>query len=91
MDVRTDRRTMQQAGVSNPRSTAQIAGHPLHPMLIPFPVACFVLTLVCDIFYFSVGNTTWVLAYTTSIRRLKLLWQRTKNVKHVFWPVEIKD
>jgi len=62
MDVRTDRRTMQQAGVSNPRSTAQIAGHPLHPMLIPFPVACFVLTLVCDIFYFSVGNTTWVLA-----------------------------
>jgi uncharacterized membrane protein len=62
MDVRTDRRTMQQTGVSNPRSTAQIAGHPLHPMLIPFPVACFVLTLVCDIFYFSVGNTMWVMA-----------------------------
>ncbi|MGL9622382.1 DUF2231 domain-containing protein [Bradyrhizobium sp. U531] len=33
----------------NPRSTAQIAGHPIHPMLIPFPVACFVLTLVSDL------------------------------------------
>lgn len=30
----------------NPQSTAQIAGHPLHPMLIPFPVAFLVATLV---------------------------------------------
>jgi len=22
---------------SNPKSTAQIAGHPIHPMLVPFP------------------------------------------------------
>jgi uncharacterized membrane protein len=62
MDVRTDRTTMQLAEVSNPRSTAQIAGHPLHPMLIPFPVACFVLTLACDIFYLSVANTAWLMA-----------------------------
>jgi uncharacterized membrane protein len=62
MDVRTDRRSLERAVVSNPRSTASIAGHPLHPMLIPFPVACFVLTLVCDIFFFSVGNTEWVMA-----------------------------
>lgn len=62
MDIRTDPKSMPGAGVSNPRSTAQIAGHPLHPMLIPFPVACFVLTLFCDIYYFSVGDTTWVLA-----------------------------
>jgi hypothetical protein len=26
----------------NPRSTASIAGHPIHPMLIPFPIAFFV-------------------------------------------------
>jgi uncharacterized membrane protein len=25
----------------NPKSTAQIAGYPIHPMLIPFPIACF--------------------------------------------------
>jgi uncharacterized membrane protein len=26
----------------NPKSTAQIAGHPINPMLIPFAIACFV-------------------------------------------------
>jgi uncharacterized membrane protein len=35
--------------MSNPQSTAKIAGHPLHPMLVPFPIACFVGALVCDI------------------------------------------
>jgi uncharacterized membrane protein len=62
MDTRTDPKLLDRGTVSNPRSTAQIAGHPLHPMLIPFPVACFVLTLFCDIYYFSVGDTAWVLA-----------------------------
>ena len=36
---------------SNPRSTVQVAGHPIHPMLIPFPIAFFVGTLVTDIVY----------------------------------------
>ncbi|HEX5280680.1 MAG TPA: DUF2231 domain-containing protein [Micropepsaceae bacterium] len=62
MDTRTDPKLLDRGTVSNPRSTAQIAGHPLHPMLIPFPVACFVLTLFCDIYYFSVADTAWVLA-----------------------------
>ena len=35
--------------MSNPRSTAKIAGHPIHPMLVPFPIACFVGALVCDL------------------------------------------
>jgi uncharacterized membrane protein len=43
----------------NPRSTAQIAGHPLHPMLIPFPVAFLVATLVCDILFWRSGNSGW--------------------------------
>ena len=30
--------------------------------MIPFPIACFVLTLVCDIFFFSIGDTAWVMA-----------------------------
>ena len=30
----------------NPKSTAQIAGHPLHPMIIPFPIAFFVSTFL---------------------------------------------
>lgn len=38
-----------EARMANPRSTASIAGHPIHPMLIPFPIAFFVATLVCDL------------------------------------------
>jgi uncharacterized membrane protein len=43
----------------NPKSTAQIAGHPLHPMLIPFPVAFLVATLVCDLIFWRTGNPGW--------------------------------
>ena len=35
--------------MSNPQATAKIAGHPLHPMLVPFPIAGFVGALVCDL------------------------------------------
>jgi len=35
--------------MTNPQSTAKIAGHPLHPMLVPFPIAGFVGALVCDL------------------------------------------
>ena len=35
----------------HPRSTATIGGHPIHPMLIPFPIVCFILTLILDIIY----------------------------------------
>ena len=27
------------ASTANPKSTAKIAGHPIHPMLVPFPLA----------------------------------------------------
>lgn len=43
----------------NPQSTAKIAGHPLHPMLIPFPVAFFVGTLAADIAYSQTGDAFW--------------------------------
>lgn len=43
----------------NPRSTAQIAGHPLHPMLIPIPIACFVGTLFTDLTYWKTANMQW--------------------------------
>ena len=41
----------------DPKSTAQIAGHPLHPMLIPFPVAFLVSTFVCDLIFWRA--TAW--------------------------------
>ncbi|SDR63542.1 hypothetical protein SAMN05519103_08735 [Rhizobiales bacterium GAS113] len=43
----------------NPHSTAQIAGHPIHPMLIPFPVAFLVATFVCDLGFWRTGNPAW--------------------------------
>jgi uncharacterized membrane protein len=43
----------------NPESTAKIAGHPLHPMLIPFPIAFLVATLACDLMFWQTGNAAW--------------------------------
>ena len=48
--------------MANPKSTAQIAGHPVHPMLIPFPIACFVLTLVSDLAFWKTSNDFWASA-----------------------------
>lgn len=45
--------------VRNPRSTAQIAGHPIHPMLIPFPVVLVVSTLFCDLAFWRTGSSSW--------------------------------
>jgi len=52
----------------NPHSTAKIASHPIHPMLIPFPIVCFILTFILDIVY-SRGDggvaeaSTWILGF----------------------------
>jgi uncharacterized membrane protein len=49
---------------NNPKSTAAIAGHPIHPMLIPFPVACFVLAFVSDLAFWKTGDPFWATAST---------------------------
>ena len=61
MDTRTER-TLERPQIRNPHSTAQIAGHPIHPMLIPFPIAFFVATFVCDLAFLRTGNTDWASA-----------------------------
>ena len=40
-------------------SKAAIFGHPLHPMLVPFPIAFLVGTLICDIVYAATANPFW--------------------------------
>src|SRR6185312_17071296 len=45
--------------MQNPKSTAQIAGHPIHPMLIPFPITFFVSTFVADLVYWQTGSAAW--------------------------------
>ncbi|MEZ2328953.1 DUF2231 domain-containing protein [Mesorhizobium sp. RCC_202] len=44
----------------NPHSTASVAGHPIHPMLIPFPIAFFVATFVCDLIFWRTANPGWI-------------------------------
>ncbi len=43
----------------SPRSTARIAKHPIHPMLVPFPIACFVGALLTDIAYWRSAEMMW--------------------------------
>ncbi len=50
--------------MANPQSTAKIAGHPIHPMLIPFPVAFFVSALLCDLAFWVTANAAWSTAAT---------------------------
>jgi uncharacterized membrane protein len=54
--------TLDRGPHDHPRSTAQIAGHPIHPMLIPFPIVCFVGTLVTDIVYSRNLDSGWATA-----------------------------
>lgn len=43
----------------HPKSTASIAGHPIHAMLVPFPIAFFILALIMDVAYWQTSNLTW--------------------------------
>jgi uncharacterized membrane protein len=40
-------------------ATAKIARHPIHPMLVPFPIACFIGTLLTDVAYWQTAEMMW--------------------------------
>ena len=40
-------------------SPASIGGHPVHPMIIPFPIALWVFSLAADVIYLWRGNPVW--------------------------------
>lgn len=40
-------------------TTAKIGGHPIHPMLIPFPIAFLVAAFLCDLAYWILAETFW--------------------------------
>lgn len=50
-EERTDR--------DRPHSTAAIAGHPIHPMLVSFPIVCFIGALITDIVYSLTALIMW--------------------------------
>lgn len=42
------------------RTPASIAGHPIHPMLVPLPIGMWVLSLACDIIAaYAADPTNW--------------------------------
>lgn len=53
---------------THPKSTAAIGGHPIHPMLVPFPIVCFVLAFAADVMVARGGEpglasaSVWLLA-----------------------------
>lgn len=53
------RRELTVTAHHNPHSTASVAGHPIHPMLVSFPIAFFVATLACDIAFAITGQPGW--------------------------------
>jgi uncharacterized membrane protein len=44
---------------ANPRSTVTLGGRPLHAMLVPIPITCFVGTLITDIVYWQTAAMLW--------------------------------
>jgi uncharacterized membrane protein len=40
-------------------SPASMGRHPVHPMLIPFPIALWIFSLVADVIYLWRGNLIW--------------------------------
>ena len=44
-----------EAASTNPRSTVRIAGHPIHPMLVPLPIGFLVGAFLTDIAYLKSG------------------------------------
>lgn len=48
--------------MSNPKSTARFLGHPIHPMLVPFPIAFFIGAFVADVLHLGTGDPFWTMA-----------------------------
>jgi uncharacterized membrane protein len=44
---------------ANPRSTARIFRQPIHPMLVPIPIACFIGVLLTDLTYWWSAEMMW--------------------------------
>jgi len=44
---------------ANPPTTARIAGLPVHPMLVAFPIVCFVGVFITDLIYWRTAAGLW--------------------------------
>lgn len=51
--------TIPPYSAGRPYSTARIGSHPIHPILVPIPIACFVGTLLSDLMYWQTAAMQW--------------------------------
>lgn len=54
--------TAPETPIEGVPSTAAIAGHPLHPMLVPVPIGLFVAALASDLAYAASRDRVWARA-----------------------------
>jgi uncharacterized membrane protein len=57
---RLQERAMAQT--RNPVSSANLMGHPLHPILITLPIGLFAATFLCDLVFWLGGNAAFATA-----------------------------
>jgi uncharacterized membrane protein len=83
----------------NPHSTAQVAGHPLHPMIVPFPIVFFVSAFVTDLVYLNGASrgwaeaSMWLLGAGIAMALLAAVLgftdfmgdRRVRSLKHAWW------
>src|SRR3569833_1801676 len=50
---------MTDTNITGTESRADIKSHPLHPMLIPFPIAALAGALLVDLAYLGTGDAFW--------------------------------
>jgi uncharacterized membrane protein len=50
---------MAEADLRGVATTAKLGGHPIHPMLIPFPIALLVATFANDLIYWGTADPFW--------------------------------
>jgi uncharacterized membrane protein len=43
----------------HPSATARIAGHPIHTMIVPFPLVCYCLTVLTDAMFLKTQQIQW--------------------------------
>lgn len=59
MDVRARMQGITGTEDEERGSRASIAGHPIHPMLVVFPIGLWVFSLVADLIYVAGGGIAW--------------------------------
>jgi uncharacterized membrane protein len=45
--------------IEDTQSRASIGGHPIHPMLVPFPIAFLIGGFASDLVFWSSGDPFW--------------------------------